>query len=297
LHKTKTTLRNELIGWLLCAPALVVFAIFFVAPMLVALYLSFFKWDGTSPEILFIGLQNYADILLGSRFWNAIYVTLVALALMLVKLPIALLLAAGLARPTMINAALRTSYFIPHMLAATTAAVIWILLLDPYQGLINNALQLVGLSDWQRGWLGDPATALPAAMVAALWWTFGIYVVLYGAAIPRIPADYYDVVRLESRLRWHSFRHVTLPFLREQIFVSFVMTVGGIFGTLTGFLLLLTQGGPSGRTETVGLMSVSLAFRALDFGRASAVSLIMLVIVFAVIIVPTIRIAKKSVEF
>ena len=290
--------RTNLIGWLLCLPAILIFGTFFLGPALVGLYVSFFKWNGSSPHMLFVGAQNYVSVVTDGRFQNALVVTLVALAAMLtIKLPLALLLAAGLTGQSWINRLFRSALFLPNVLSTTVVAVIWIFLLDPYQGLVNYALRGIGLASWQQGWLGQSSTALPSVLIAAAWWTFGFYVVLFTAGMARIPQDYYDAVKIETTSRLLALRYVTIPLLREQIFVACIMTTGGVFGYLTGLFLLLSGGGPAGRTETLGIVSYFTAFRGLDFGRATTISVIVLAVVSAVVLVPALRVARHRLEF
>jgi raffinose/stachyose/melibiose transport system permease protein len=291
--------RNAtLSGWLLCLPAIAIFGCFFLAPTFVGAYVSLHLWNGSSPTLSFVGLKNYTDLIGDGRFWNALWVTLIAfLTMTLIKLPLALAIAVGLTKLGRVARFYRAAMFLPYMLSTTTVAIIWIFLFDPYQGLVNQILQELGLDSWQQGWLGQSDTALPIIVAGGVWWTFGLYVVMFTAALATIPQDYYDAARLETSSSFKILLHVTVPLLREQIFSSSVMVIGGVLGYMTGFILLLTGGGPAGRTETLGIVSHSLAFRALDFGHASAVSILVLLIVCSLIIVPTIRIARTRVEF
>ena len=291
----RSSARN---GWVLCLPALAVFGCFFLGPAVIGSYVSLHTWNGSSPQLSFVGLKNYRELLVDDRFWNAVWVTLAMyFSMVLIKLPLALAVAVGLSKLRRGAQVYRAALFLPYMLSTTTVAIIWIFLFDPYQGLVNQLLQDFGLGDLQQGWLGDATTALPTIIAGGIWWTFGLYVVLFTAALAAIPQDYYDAARLETRSSWKILTRVTIPLLREQILSSTVLVIGGVLGYMTGFILLLTGGGPSGRTETLGIVSHSLAFRALDFGRASAVSVLGLMLVFALIIVPTVRIARTRVEF
>jgi ABC-type sugar transport system permease subunit len=290
--------KTTFVGWLLCLPAILIFGLFFVGPALVGFYLSLFAWDGSSPRTPFIGLANYADVLSDDRFWNACRVTVTILAFMLlVKLPLALLMAVGLSAPGAVRRFFRSALFLPYVLSTTMVAAIWIFLLDPYQGLVNYLLRLLGLDDWQQGWLGQGSTALPSVIVGAVWWTFGLYVMLFTAGLAGIPGEFYDAARLETSSRLQVLRRVTIPLLREQIFVACVMTTGGVLGVLTGFFLLLSGGGPAGRTETLGLLSYFTAFRGLEFGKASAISVLVLAFMFALILGPMLRLARDRVEY
>ena len=290
--------RAALTGWLLCLPALAIFGVFFVGPALVGFYVSLFDWNGSSPNMTFVGFGNYAAILADDQFWNAVRITLMALAFMLlIKLPLALLMAVGLSAPGPVKRFYRTAVFLPYVLSTTMVAIIWVFLLDPYQGLINYLLRSFGLAAWQQGWLGQGSTALPSVVVAGAWWTFGLYVVLFTAGLASIPKDFYDAARLETNSRLQVLLRITIPLMREQIFVACIMTTGGVLGFLTGFFLLLTGGGPAGRTETLGIMSYHAAFRGLEFGNASAISVLVLIFMFVLIIGPTIRVVRHRVEY
>ncbi|MDR3470412.1 MAG: sugar ABC transporter permease [Devosia sp.] len=285
-------------GWLLCVPALAIFGCFFIAPAVVGIVVSLHAWNGSSPHMQFIGLGNYVDLFGDGRFLNALGVTVAAfVGMVVIKLPLAILVAVGLDKTGRMAKVYRTSVFLPYVLSTTTVAIIWIFLFDPYQGLINQLLKGLSLGALQQGWLGQSSTALPIVIAGGVWWTFGLYVVLFTAALAAIPRDYYDAAKLDTNSSFEVLIHITVPLLREQIFTSTVMMIGGVLGYMTGFILLLTSGGPAGHTETLGLLGQALAFRALDFGHASAVSVIVLIIVFSLIIVPTVRIARTRIEF
>ena len=148
--------RTTWTGWLLCAPALAIFGIFFFGPALVGLIVSLHKWNGTSP-MTFVGWGNYAAILSEPRFWNACAVTFaIYVAMLVLKLPLALLLAVGLVKAGPGKRLYRTALFLPYVLSTTTVAIIWIFLLDPYQGLVNFVLREVGLAQWQQGCSANP---------------------------------------------------------------------------------------------------------------------------------------------
>ncbi len=285
-------------GWLLCLPAVAVFGMFFIAPVVVGAVVSLNDWNGSSPTMTFVGLANYAALLGDHRFMSAAAITLVAfVGMVAVKLPLALVVAAGLAKLRRGARFYRMAVFLPYVLSTTTVAIIWIFLLDPYQGLVNHLFRTAGLAAFQQGWLGQASTALPSVIAGGVWWTFGLYVVIFTAGIAGIPRDYYDAARIETRSSMKVLWYVTIPLLREQIFTSAIMIIGGVLGFMTGFILLLTGGGPSGRTETLGILSYALAFRGLEFGRASAVSVLVLVMVFCLVIGPTVRIARSRVEY
>jgi ABC-type sugar transport system permease subunit len=290
--------RNEIAGWMLCAPALIIFAIFFIGPALVGLGVSMNEWDGFSSTMEFVGFKNYSDLFGDRAFWNSMRINaMVILGMVFLKIPIAFLIANGLSKGGRGKGFFRTAIFVPHMLSATVVGTMWVFLLDPYNGFVNKILIALGLEQFTHGWLVEMDSALISAIVASIWWTMGIHVVLFMAGMAGIPGEYYDAIHLETSNPFLIFRYVTIPMLREQFFISFVMSVGGAFGYLTGLFNIMTKGGPANKTELLGLLSTKLAFRSMDSGSANAVSVIMVILVMSLTIIPTLKIARSRLEY
>lgn len=291
------TTRSTLTGWLLCAPALSVLAVFLLGPALVALGLSFTDWNGLSDSVSLVGLDNYADLAASEAFWDSLWINLIVAAVTVaLQMGLGLLLASALASRRRSSTVYRSLIFAPQVLSIAAVGLIWSLVYDPYDGLANRVLTGVTGLDPQP-WLGDPVTALPAVMLTATWFYFGFHMVLYLAGMSAIPRDYYDAVALETESRWHAFRYITLPLLREVLLVSFTIIVSGAFGHLIGLFSLMTNGGPAGSTEILGLLMTHLAFRGAQYGLASALAVVMVVLVLVLIAVPTWRIARERLEY
>jgi ABC-type sugar transport system permease subunit len=294
--------RRSLVGYLPVLPAFLLFAVFYLGPSLTGLYLSLHEWDGISVDMRFIGLDNYARLFGDTRFWGALIINwIVALSSLLLQVPIAIGLALLLPRRDRTSSLYRSSIFLPQVLSVAAVAVMWVLIYDPYTGLLNSMLSTV--SGWFGGgplnlaWLGEPETALAAAIVATTWYGLGLTMMLFLAGIGGIPPEYTDAARLETNSSIQRHRYITFPMLREVLLIVFVLVVSGSFGQLAGFFLLLTGGGPSGHTEVLGLYMLDSALRALRFGYASAISAVLVVIVFAVVIIPVIRITRTRLEY
>jgi ABC-type sugar transport system permease subunit len=217
------------------------------------------------------------------------------------QVPLALILALMLARKKAFSSFYRNAIFSPQVLSTAAIALMWTLVFNPYQGLLNNLLTLV--SGWFGGrpviiaWLGENETALLSALVATTWYSFGFTMILFMAGLGSIPAEYYDAARIETSSQWQVLRYITLPLLREVLLIIFVLTFSGSFGGLIGFFLLLTGGGPAGRTDLVGIYMYQSAFRAYQFGYASAISVVLVLLVLLVVIVPVLRIARERLEY
>ena len=121
--------------------------------------------------------------------------------------------------------------------------------------------------------------------------------ILFMAGLGSIPPEYFDAARIETNSWWDTLRYVTLPLLREIMLIIFVLIFSGSFGNLIGFFLLLTKGGPEGHTEILGIYMYNTAFRGFQFGYASAISIILVVIVLAVVIYPALHIARERLEY
>jgi raffinose/stachyose/melibiose transport system permease protein len=290
--------RRAAAGWLLCLPALSIFSVFLVGPALVAIGLSLFEWDGFSPDAKFVGLQNYADLFSSREFWRSATVNIVvAGATLALQMPLALLLATLLASRRRASALYRGALFTPQVLSIAAVGLIWTLVYDPYQGMLNRVLGAVGLSGLERPWLGETSTALPAVIITSTWFYFGFHMILFLAGMAAIPRDLYEAARLETDSSIHLFRYVTLPLLREVMLISFVLIISGAFGHLIGLFAVMTNGGPEQSTQLLGLLTTDTAFRGLQYGYAGAISVVMLFTVMLVIAWPTWRVARERIEF
>jgi raffinose/stachyose/melibiose transport system permease protein len=288
----------EFWGWMLNLPALAVFGTFFLGPAAVGLWFSLHEWDGVSRSAAFVGLSNYATLLTTERFWGAFRVNmLVAVLSLAMQMPLALGLALALSRRGRLVRVYRSAIFAPQVLSVAAVALTWNLVYDPSQGLLNRLLDAMGLGPVEVAWLGDPRFALVSVLAATTWFYFGLHMLLFMAGLAAIPPEYLDVARIETT-RWHQrLRHVTLPLLREQLLISFTLIVSGSFGHLLGLFFLMTDGGPAGRTELLGLYMTKVAFRGGQYGLGSAVSVVLLVLVLVIVIWPILRVGRERLEF
>jgi ABC-type sugar transport system permease subunit len=298
-QRLRSLLRKRAVqGWLLSAPALLTFGVFFVGPALLGLVYSFTKWDGVMPLPEFIGLANYRELFATPRFWSGLRVNLLlAFGLIFVQLPFSLFLAIGLSKRGRLNTFFRNAFFFPQALSVTVAALTWRFAFAPTVGLANRVLEIVGLEAWQTAWLGEKDTALIALTLSFIWWTFGFFTILFIAGLSAIPGMYFEALRLESNKWYHELRYVTLPMLRETILIAFAMAVSNAFGHALGYVDLLTLGGPAGSTELLGLYATTTALYGRRLGYSSAITFTMLALVLAAVIGPVLRVAQERLEY
>ena len=267
-------------AWLFVAPALGVFCVFALLPILGALGLSLFSFPsgaggGTGPS--FAGLANYAEAFTDGVFWLAVGRNL-ALAVLSVTLqiPVALVLAVLLAGRVRCRSIFRTAYFAPMVLPTVVIAFFWrYFLLDPTDGLANAFLGLFGSEG--ADWLHDPHLAFGAVFSAISWRHVGFHMVILLAGALAIPEELYDAASVDGAGAWGRFRHVTLPGMRGAIAISALLAV---IGSLRYFDLvyIITGGGPDHATElgATWIYTTGIVGRRWGYGSALAVVLLVL---------------------
>jgi ABC-type sugar transport system permease subunit len=264
--------RGASAGYLLIAPALAATVLFLVIPMIVSAYWSLTSYNGIKPPV-FVGLQNYVDVLGSSRFQKAFQNTI---AFVILGMGIGPALGLGSAllldRTLRLRGLFRAAFFLPTMTSLVVVATIWKFLYSD-AGIINAVIGFVGLPG--VSWLSNPTTALPAVVVTSIWQGFGFETVVFLAALQSIPRTFYEAASIDGAGRWAKFRWVTLPALRPTILFVYVIGIIGSFQTYDQ-IFVMTNGGPIQATRTIVFDLVD-RFNRLDLGGASAVAYILVV--------------------
>jgi len=268
------------VAYLYLLPALAVFGIFVLLPLLHAAWLSLFAWDGITPGE-WIGLENYralaADPELRSAFVHAFVLVGFYAALPVV---IGLLLAAAMSRSRVRGlAAFRTILFLPQVIALVVVAVMWRMIYAPEGGLLNEGLRAVGLGGLAQNWLGDFDLALPAVGLVGTWVMYGLAMVLFTAGVQKIPQSLYDAARMDGAGPVREFFAVTLPGLRGELAVALTLTT---IAALRNFDLvyITTGGGPGDATSVPAFEVYERAFRGGDVGAAAAIGVCLAAVIF-----------------
>jgi raffinose/stachyose/melibiose transport system permease protein len=241
------------------APAVVIYTIFMVYPLVDSLRLSFFTQDAQRVES-FAGLQNYTrlltDPLWAPRFWGALRNNLVFfLVHMLVQNPLGLLLAALLCRPGRSRTIYRTLIFTPTLLSVVIIGFIWQLILNPLWGIAQSALQAVGLGLLFKPWLGLPETALITLSLISVWQFVGIPMMLFYAALLGIPDELTEAARVDGATPWNVFWRVKFPLLLPTVGIVSILTFVGNFNAFD--LIYTVKGalaGPNFATDLMGTL-------------------------------------------
>lgn len=271
-------------AWWFILPAFAIYAAFVLLPMAISVYYSLLNWDGIG-QASFAGLSNYWEVMtdsdllqiIGNAFQLIIYFTAVPVVLGL--------LIASVIRNQMsgrFGTVTRTILFIPQVIPLVAAGIAWSWMYD-FDGVVNQFLNLIGLESWTRGWLGDFDYALPAVGLIGTWVLLGLCLLLLVTGIAKIDAALYEAAKLDGATPWQEFRHVTLPSLRPEIGVCITVT---IIQALSSFdvVYVSTGGGPGIETTVPGLEIYRLAFAHREVGLASALGVVLMILVLVCIL-------------
>jgi raffinose/stachyose/melibiose transport system permease protein len=266
-------IRRKVVPWLFVLPILAINVAVVAGPALSAVYYSMTEWSGIG-DAQWVGLENFRAIGRDPSFLHAFFNNVIWLAMFL-TVPIAMaLLGATLLAPIQRGAIVyRMLLFIPYVLPSVITAALWRGLLSPDRG-IPAFLTDLGVPGFDRAFLGDPKTALPAIGFVDNWHWWGFLMVLFLASMQNIPPDLYESARLDGANRWQEFRDVTLPGIRPTVVFMILMTTIWSFLTFD-YIWILTQGGPAGASEVLAVLVFKEAFRNFNAGYASALGLTM----------------------
>jgi len=272
-------------AWLMAAPALLGLLIFMAAPFILAVGVSFTNLRLGSPLPLEItGVEQYRRILGDAGFQRALLNNaLFAVVAVPLQTGLALSLALLLNRSLRGVGLLRAVFFMPVVFPMSLVAVVWMLIYAPGpDGMMNGLLDFISLGAWQpRDFLHDPVWAMPAIILLSVWQGVGFQMVILLAGLQGIPEELYQAAAIDGAGRWHRFRHVTLPQLRNPLIFVTLVTVILAF-RLFDQVQIMTQGGPNNATTTVMLEAVRAVFDRQQVARASAMTVVFFVIVLVI---------------
>lgn len=258
--------------WLLLAPAIVFGIVFYAAPIVVSLYLSFTDWNPLGTP-RWRGLGNYQYLITADPlFWRSLVNTLIfATGSTAIGIPAALSLALAVTSSRG-RAAWRAIFWLPAITNVVAVAYVWQYVLDPTYGIVNRALAALGVSG--PDWLSAPATAMLSVACVMAWMTVGHNMLLFSAGIEAIDPAVLEAARSDGANRSQMLRLVVLPMLRPTMLFVLITTLISGMGYFA-LILVMTEGGPDDSTMVTALYMYRMAFEALRMGRASAVAFIL----------------------
>ncbi len=303
--KSKNSVFQELIrhrySYLFIAPAVILFCIFVLIPVITSFFLSFTKYNILSPP-QWVGLGNYRQILFNDlRFWKALRNTAIYVAgIVPVGISISLSLAVAIDQKIKFKNLYKTMFFMPIVTSVIAYSVIWRwLFAGEKYGLINHWLIRLGFRPVD--WLMNPTSILPAIMIVAIWGGLGYNMFLLLAGLQTIPNTFYEAAEVDGATPWHKFWYVTLPLLRPTLVFVLIMSVINSFQVFEQVYIMTagTSEGVGGVLDS-GLTLVSYlyekGFQRFEMGYASAIAYILFGIIFVVTLI-NFKIGRSRIEY
>jgi raffinose/stachyose/melibiose transport system permease protein len=257
-------------------PALVLYAIFVILPVLQAMQYSLYKWNGLEPLTDFVGIQNYVTAFGNKAFQASVGNNLLILVLSLfIQIPFSLALAVLLNRRVRGRAALRLLFFLPYVLSEAVTGIVFTLMLQP-DSVIDTSLKGIGLEGLIQDWLGDSNLVMFTLFVIISWKYFGFHMIIMLAGLQGIPRELEEAALIDGADRRQSFRYVTLPLLGPTIRVSVFLSMIGAL-QLFDMVWVMTAGGPINASSTMAIAMFKAGFRSNQFGYGSAIAVILFI--------------------
>ena len=271
--------RRWLTYGLFLGPSLLGVVVFLAGPIVASLGLSFARWDLLTPP-RWVGLRNFRDLMADPEFWAALRHTLTFLGgyiplVMVVGFLVALALNSRLPARSLFRAV----YFLPVVMSWVAVALVWRWLLNPYYGLLNNLLAVVGING--PAWLFEPSWAMASVILTSVWKDTGFVMAILLAGLQGIPQEFYEAAEIDGASLAQRVRHVTVPLLAPAFYFALSISLINSFQVFDQ-VYVLTGGGPAGATTVLVERIVKNAFSFSRMGYASAMSWVLFVLIFAV---------------
>lgn len=284
--KAKRERLSKFTSFLFVLPYLLMFLAFLFIPLVYGIYISVHDYNLLSSVQPFIGLENYAAIFNPDSAMNSLFFEGLGNTVKFVVFSVPLLVAIGLGLALLLNSIpgklrtfFRTIYFIPYAISVSVVSIIFLWILDTNSGLLNMYLMDLGFD--AIPWLTRQPFAWISLIGATIWWTLGFNMIIFINALNEVPEELYEAGSIDGASAWQKFIHITLPTIRPiMIFVIITSTIASF--NVFGQPYLMTRGGPGDSTEVLLMGIVNLAFEERELGIASAMALLMSLIMIVI---------------
>jgi len=262
-------------------PALVVFSVFVILPVILACFVSFFNWDGGGDLGKFVGFDNYSNVLHDSVFLHAMRNNAFVVVLsLLLQGPLALGVALLMNRKLRFRAGFRTMIFVPYVLSEVVAGVMWRLILDQ-RGIMNSLLIQLGVFDSPRdaiGWLSESKLVMWTLMFVLTWKYVGLAIILFLAGLQGVSEDLLEAAAIDGASWWQVQRRITIPLLGPTIRVWMFLSIIGAIQLFDMAKLLTNNGAPFQTSYTMAMFVIDRAVRNRQYGYGTAAAVILFAI-------------------
>jgi multiple sugar transport system permease protein len=277
--------QYALIGMLLIAPTILIFALVIAYPLVYAVYLSFFSIYTPTLKGEWVGLENYRLMLTSGEFWVSLWTTILwTVGTLTLQIVVGVAMALLLNLNFYFRSLARSLVLFPYFVSTVVAVLVWRWMFNDVYGILNRALIVSGISDMPLDWLGSMPNAMISVILVGAWKYFPFVVIAVLARLQTIPDELYEAARIDGAGAWSRFWDVTLPQLREVLVVIVLLRTIWDFKEFD-LIYLLTGGGPVTSTETLPLLVYKQAFGMNAMGRAStyAIGIMLVLLTFMIL--------------
>jgi multiple sugar transport system permease protein len=265
--------------WLYVAPSVILIATIMLVPLSIGISYAFRDIQILDPNSgNYIGFDHFYDLWADDNFWNAlsntIWWTVISVALQFV---LGLVLALVLNKPFPGRSVVQALVFLPWAVPSFLSGLNWAWMLNPVVGPVPHWMVALGLATTPENILSSPTHALWGPIIANVWWGFPFFAIMMLAALQSIPADIYEAAEIDGAGPVRRFWSITLPFLAPTMAITVLLRAVWIANS-ADLIVVMTQGGPADSTQIIASYIFTQAFRRLDFGYASAIALVLLVL-------------------
>lgn len=280
-------------------PALVLFVVFMAWPTVNVFRMSLYTWSGFSPDMRFVGLDNFARLLDDEQFLRAFQNTVALLVVVtVVTLGLGLFLAAIMTRQRLRGRGLfRFVLYIPNVLSVVVIAAIFSAVFDQENGLLNAFLRVLSLDAWQQVWLGDQRIVLYSVAIAMVWQSLGYYMVLYMAGMASIPEELYEASALDGATATRQFFAVTLPLIWQNLRTTLTFFVMSAVNLSFVLVRAMTGGGPDGASDVLLSYMYKQAYTNSSYGYGMAVGVVIFAFSFLVSLLVSRATRREPLQF
>ena len=273
-------------------PAVILFTVFFLAPIFISVYYSFTDFSGIGAA-KFIGFKNYQVLLKDKFFFIALKNTFIILiGITITILPLSFIVVLLLEKPFRGSGAVQSMIFAPNVIAPILVGLIWLFILDPKMGMINAILRSIGLSDYQQQWIGGKTLTPYSVAFVYLWQVLGFYTTINMAGLRSIPADIYEAAEIDGANYFQRIRKITIPMMKNTIVINTILIITGgfkIFETVKQ----LTNGGPNHMSDVLVTYMYDTTFTSSRYGYGMAVATVSFVLCLIFSIIYLVNVGKS----
>lgn len=268
---------KKLSPYILIAPAVLVLLAFIVYPIIKTVQISFIHYVLYEPyNRVFVGFKNFIEVFNDSVFWLSLKNTAIWVGVSLLgQFSLGLIQALVLNKKFKFRGIIRAVLFLPWAMSGFLIGLMWKWLYQPRVGLINDLLKKLGFIENQIPFLGNADTAIWAVVVACIWWGTPFFSIMFLSSLQSIPRELYESASVDGASGWQKFWHITRPFLQPTMINTSLLRTIWIFN-FVDLIYIMTEGGPFDSTQILSSYAYLTAYKGLDFGKASSLTVISL---------------------